>query len=1099
MPSDYEAIRRENLEEYGHNRKGWRSRLLTELYDDRTHFLYELLQNAEDALRRLAGRGPSGRVRFTLANDSVRFSHFGDPFTTDDVEGVCGIAFSTKADDPAAIGRFGMGFKSVYEVTERPQIYSGDEHFAVEDYVLPIEIPQSELADGETVIVLPGRKGGPSQDELASGLARLGVRTLLFLREINEIAWSVEGEPSGVYSRPAEEAVGEGVRRVRVRAESDGEKPIEETWLVFSREVRNGDEESSRVELAFRVEADESGSDVITSIDDSRLVVFFPTAIETHLGLLIQGPYRTTQNRANVLWQDEWNQRLVGGTADLLVDALCHLRDRGLLSVHVFDALPLSRSHFPKGSHFAPLFDAVKDAVARERLLPTYLGEPVAASQARLTPSPGLRKLVARSRLAELVGANEPVAWLSGDIRRNTTLHAYLRREHGVEEITASSFLRTLGKRFLEAQPDGWIRRLYEFLQRERRKDAALARALDDAYIPPLVRLEDGTHTEPEDWSGDRLLLPTTPPSGLPNTVLPAVCDSELALAFLESLGVSEPDPVDELIPDVVPRYRNQGAMDLSAHPDDLRRIVEIFNGASRSARDWLAEALRETYFIRAVDAGTPEPSFVRPHDVYLRTKGLRGVFDGVSGVLFPASPPKGVSAADMARLLEACGAWRTLASTESEASVISDWYSKDYQDLAGVSPQERREMRRRAGEPEITEGRRETVTNRQFRGLKELLGHLPTLPAEDRATRAELLWDALRDAAEVPGQPGFRGNYNWFRRKERFARFDSASVRLLNETAWVPDRSGNLQPPSNVEFGPLGWRPDSFLESIIKFREPERTSSRAVAAKAIGVSVELMGSIEELKEQGVSDDEIQDALALIAARRARTGLGSGGSTDGGGADVGRSGDPAGPGGVGGLTHMTGGNGGAVAGPTGGGERTAGVGTEVGGTRAANAGMRAGGGRSSGAGGTRSRFVSYISVRTESEGDPDPDGLSDDKRKALEAAAISRILEEEPTLERTRTNNPGFDLYEVDESGTQVRWVEVKAMSRDMRSRPATMSHTQFDFARQKGEAYSLYVVEHAGTDAANIVKIRNPAGQASTYTFDHGWRAAAEGTDGDG
>ena len=120
MPSDYARIRKENVEEYGRNRKGWRSRLLTELYDDRTHFLYELLQNAEDALRRLAGRGPSGRVRFTLANDSVRFSHFGDPFTAADVEGVCGIAFSTKADDPTAIGRFGMGFKSVYEVTERP-------------------------------------------------------------------------------------------------------------------------------------------------------------------------------------------------------------------------------------------------------------------------------------------------------------------------------------------------------------------------------------------------------------------------------------------------------------------------------------------------------------------------------------------------------------------------------------------------------------------------------------------------------------------------------------------------------------------------------------------------------------------------------------------------------------------------------------------------------------------------------------------------------------------------------------------------------------------------------------------------------------------
>ena len=290
--------------------------------------------------------------------------------------------------------------------------------------------------------------------------------------------------------------------------------------------------------------------------------------------------------------------------------------------------------------------------------------------------------------MAELLGQDEPVAWLSGDIRRNTTLYPYLRREHGVEELTAASFLGSLDKRFLEAQPDGWIRRLYEFLHRERGEDAALGRALDDAWgIPPLVRLEDRTHTEPGDWSGDRRFLPTDPPSGLSNTVLPAVCDSEPALAFLKSLGLSEPDLVDELIPDIVPRYRDQGAVDPSAHPDDLRRIVEVFNGASRSAREWLADALRETFFVRAVDAGTGEPSFVRPRDVYLRTRRLHGLFNGASGVLFPAGPPTDVRAADVTSLLEACGAWRTLAIEESEASVISGWHSKDYQVLGGLSP----------------------------------------------------------------------------------------------------------------------------------------------------------------------------------------------------------------------------------------------------------------------------------------------------------------------------------------------------------------------------------------------------------------------------
>ena len=51
MASDYEAIRDKNKDEYG-NIARWGPTVLTERYDDRTHFIFEILQNAEDALAR---------------------------------------------------------------------------------------------------------------------------------------------------------------------------------------------------------------------------------------------------------------------------------------------------------------------------------------------------------------------------------------------------------------------------------------------------------------------------------------------------------------------------------------------------------------------------------------------------------------------------------------------------------------------------------------------------------------------------------------------------------------------------------------------------------------------------------------------------------------------------------------------------------------------------------------------------------------------------------------------------------------------------------------------------------------------------------------
>ena len=67
MASDYEKIRNENIEEYG---KGTRHlSFLGKLYTDRTHFIFELLQNAEDA--------GATRILFRLFDDRLEVSHDG--------------------------------------------------------------------------------------------------------------------------------------------------------------------------------------------------------------------------------------------------------------------------------------------------------------------------------------------------------------------------------------------------------------------------------------------------------------------------------------------------------------------------------------------------------------------------------------------------------------------------------------------------------------------------------------------------------------------------------------------------------------------------------------------------------------------------------------------------------------------------------------------------------------------------------------------------------------------------------------------------------------------------------------------------------------
>jgi hypothetical protein len=115
---------------------------------------------------------------------------------------------------------------------------------------------------------------------------------------------------------------------------------------------------------------------------------------------------------------------------------------------------------------------------------------------------------------------------------------------------------------------------------------------------------------------------------------------------------------------------------------------------------------------------------------------------------------------------------------------------------------------------------------------------------------------------------------------------------------------------------------------------------------------------------------------------------------------------------------------------------------------------------------------------------------------SLEKKAIEFILAREPTLARTPTNNEGFDLVELGPGGAPVRWIEVKAMTGDLYSRPVGVSRAQFQSAQEHGDSYWLYVVELASEpDRARIVRIQDPAGKARTFTFDHGWLSVAEVT----
>jgi len=374
MRSDYRRIREENIREYGEGTR--HLAFFDSLYSDRTHFIFELLQNAEDAKAK--------KVRFDLFQNRLEVKHDGRLFNEKDVRGICGVGESTKVNDLTQIGKFGIGFKSVYAFTKTPEVHCGEEHFKIENYVRPCPVrPNTDIGDSwTTLFILPfDRADIPASnacDEIGNRLKSLDIHTLLFLRNIEKIVWHIENKSEGVYFREFEQK--EQYRRVKVLGQ-DGNKLVED-WLVFERPIIIPETENSvYVEVAFKVVKTEDRKESIEKISESPLIVFFPTDKLTHLGFLIQGPYRTTPARDNIPKDDEWNKRLVKETATLVVESLLKIKELGLLNVSCLQTLPIRSEYFMVESMFRPIFDAVRSAFLEKPLLPTQDGGFVSSAQ----------------------------------------------------------------------------------------------------------------------------------------------------------------------------------------------------------------------------------------------------------------------------------------------------------------------------------------------------------------------------------------------------------------------------------------------------------------------------------------------------------------------------------------------------------------------------------------------------------------------------------------------------------------------------------------------------------------------------------------------
>ena len=623
---------REDLARVLKNHAGIR-RIVEDLYPDTAHFIYELLQNAEDT--------KASEASFVLSEDTLVFEHNGRPFDEDDIRGITDIGEGTKAEDDDTIGRFGIGFKAVFPYTETPRIWSPTYAFEISEMVLPSELPRDPTLGSRTRFEFAFNSEKKPRDvafsEVRDGLKEISDKTLLFLSRIEEIQWRIEGGREGRLLR-----VPHSDRHIEILREIDGRPTESSHYLRFTEPVEGLGHQY--VAIAFELEPlpgyDPSktrrsfaGQFRIVPAGRGCVAVYFTAAKETsNLRFHLHAPFVPELSRSSIK-DTRANEPLFRQLADLAARSLCTIRDLGLLDRDFLAVLPNSQDEIP--AQYTQIREAVVAAMNERPLTPVH-GNGHAPGNRLLQAEAGLKALLDRDDIGFLIDEDEePRSWAVAATQRNSYVDRFLRdleiAQWGVEE-----FLETLEERFscrsrfcfetytLKKGPDRpfldwmgsksgeWHRALYALFHRE------LEDELDRFDDVCIVRRSDGEY-----GTGGECYFPT--PETRKDPIHPRVAEDTYegggsktertrARAFLEGIGVREVGELQQMEALLKRRYANPDhEQSWKTHVSDLRRFIALVE------KDRNANRLFEKYFIFQRADGL----WSRPDGVYLDTPYL--------------------------------------------------------------------------------------------------------------------------------------------------------------------------------------------------------------------------------------------------------------------------------------------------------------------------------------------------------------------------------------------------------------------------------------------------------------------------------------------
>ena len=577
-------------------REMWKG--IVEKYSDQAHFIYELIQNADDA--------QADYVRFQLEPDRLIFAHNGkrhfsisnpemeeidsESGKLGDINAITGIAFSNKKENK--IGKFGVGFKAVFQYTESPFIYDPNFRFRIERYIVPTELEDDFLdrKPEETLFVFPfnqrNRKAEESYRDIEEKLKTLHY-PILFLTNLQSIFFEI-GEFTGVYQKRLEESCLFDLGEER---ETAAEKLCLIQKMESKTEMKNVQSDTavkekhlwlfSRFDGEFKYSAGFflDQKDGLIPVNEPAFC-FFPTKETTGLHFIVHAPFLLTDSREGIRAGVDYNSKMIALLAELAADSLLYLRDIGirtskrLITDEIFSVIPIQKDLFCSIDEisrvsFLPFYREIRKKFQMEKLLPTRDGY-TTRGNAYWAAVPFLTQLFGDAQLADLC-KNPNAKWVFLSLgrdevqRNNKDLFSYISelvKSWLGEDALISGRSRVAGnvikeitginKRFIEKQEIEWLHRFYKWL-------SETSHRTEIAQAKPIFLDQDGYAVEAFDEKKHlKLFLPV---ADMDITEYRMVHQKLLKNAdtynFIKKIGITEPSVHDQIYHVILPKYKD--------------------------------------------------------------------------------------------------------------------------------------------------------------------------------------------------------------------------------------------------------------------------------------------------------------------------------------------------------------------------------------------------------------------------------------------------------------------------------------------------------------------------------------------------------------